>query len=157
MIHIPRVPVVPPVTMIPKPDLDNGNFSFPSLPKVPSAQDLANGIVGWFIGDYIQKVQEKNIEDIARANDWGNSKTLERHFDDHGVETNSKNIEDYAKKARDLYNRRGSINSKTDDKGVTRVYDETTGLFGSYNRDGSSRTIFKPGKGKAYWDKQPGK
>ncbi|ALS37732.1 hypothetical protein ABID30_001723 [Enterococcus rotai] len=56
VIHIPRVPVVPPVTMIPKPDLDNGNFSFPSLPKVPSAQDLANGIVGWFIGDYIQKI-----------------------------------------------------------------------------------------------------
>lgn len=66
-------------------------------------------------------------------------------------------MDDYAKKARDLYNRRGSINSKTDDKGVTRVYDETTGLFGSYNRDGSSRTIFKPVKGKAYWDKQPGK
>ncbi|MGX7243637.1 hypothetical protein ACWOC1_02175 [Enterococcus quebecensis] len=44
------------MTTIHKPDLDTGNFSFPSLPKVPSAQDLANGIVGWFIGDYIQKI-----------------------------------------------------------------------------------------------------
>ncbi len=60
VIPIPRVPVVPPVTTIPKPDPDTGNFSSPSLPKVPSAQDLANGIVGWFIGDYIQKITEKN-------------------------------------------------------------------------------------------------
>ncbi|EOH99488.1 hypothetical protein UAW_00640 [Enterococcus haemoperoxidus ATCC BAA-382] len=81
VIPIPRVPVVPPVTTIPKPDLDTENFSFPSLPKVPSVQDLANGIVSWFIGDYIQKVQEKNIEDIARANDWGNSRILEDHYD----------------------------------------------------------------------------
>ncbi|WP_086444730.1 hypothetical protein [Candidatus Enterococcus lemimoniae] len=102
-------------------------------------------------------MQEKNIDDIARANDWGSPKTLERHFDDHGVETNSKNLEDYAKKARDLYNKRGSINSKTDSDGITRVYDDTTGLFGAYNRDGSSRAIFKPTKEKDYWNRQPGK
>ncbi|MGX7243645.1 hypothetical protein ACWOC1_02220 [Enterococcus quebecensis] len=65
VIPIPRVPVVPPVTTIPKPDLDTGNFSFLSLPKVPSAQDLANGIVGWFIGDYIQKIaKDRDLDDV---------------------------------------------------------------------------------------------
>ncbi len=59
VIPIPRVPVVPPVTTIPKLDMDAGNFSFPSLPKIPSARDLANGIVGWFIGDYIQKLAKE--------------------------------------------------------------------------------------------------
>ncbi|WP_086281276.1 MULTISPECIES: hypothetical protein [unclassified Enterococcus] len=59
VIPIPRVRPVPPITMIPKPGLDTGNFSFPSLPKIPSARDIANGIVGWFIGDYIQKIEKE--------------------------------------------------------------------------------------------------
>ena len=59
VIPIPRVRPVPPITMIPKPGLDIGNFSFPSLPKIPSARDIANGIVGWFIGDYIQKIEKE--------------------------------------------------------------------------------------------------
>ncbi|WP_207696812.1 hypothetical protein [Enterococcus sp. DIV0212c] len=46
MIPILRVPVVPPVTTMLKLDMDVGNFSMPSLPKVPSAQDLAKRIVG---------------------------------------------------------------------------------------------------------------
>ncbi|EOH99484.1 hypothetical protein UAW_00636 [Enterococcus haemoperoxidus ATCC BAA-382] len=55
--------------MIPNPDLDTGNFSFPSLPKVPSAQDLANGIIGWFIGDYIQKIAKNRDLDDVKAKD----------------------------------------------------------------------------------------
>ncbi|OJG48973.1 hypothetical protein RV06_GL002037 [Enterococcus haemoperoxidus] len=105
VIPIPRVPVVPPVTTIPKPNLDTGNFSFPSLPKVPSAQDLANGIVGWFIGDYIQKIAKNRDLDTGK---WakGSYKTekdsLEDHFDRHGEEVGAKTVEEYLRKAEEF-------------------------------------------------------
>lgn len=62
---------------------------------------------------------------------------------------------------------------KTDDKGVTRIYDPKTNTFGAYNADGTTRTFYKPApKTDAnprgydptkyknpldYWNVQPGK
>ena len=39
--------------------------------------------------------------------------------------------------------------------GVLRVYDPATRSFGAYNRDGTTRTFFKPGR-RNYFADQPG-
>lgn len=44
-----------------------------------------------------------------------------------------------------------------DKNGTTRVYDPETNSFGSYNKDGSTKTFYKPKAGQEYFDRQPGK
>lgn len=46
---------------------------------------------------------------------------------------------------------------KVDEDGVIRVYDPKTNRFGSYNKDGTTKTYFKPTRQQAYFDGQPGK
>lgn len=38
--------------------------------------------------------------------------------------------------------------------GDTLIYDPDTNIFAVENRDGELRTIFKPDRGRAYWDRQ---
>ena len=45
--------------------------------------------------------------------------------------------------------------AKRDDSGVVRVYDPRSGAFAAYNRDGTTRTYFKPGR-RDYFADQPG-
>jgi pyocin large subunit-like protein len=83
---------------------------------------------------------------------------LERHDRDHGKDFGTRGPRDYAKRASDFFKQSQSegLPTKIDGDGVIRTYDPKTRTFGSYNPDGSSRTIFKPPRGQAYWDKQPG-
>ena len=46
--------------------------------------------------------------------------------------------------------------AKVDETGVLRVFDTKSGTFASYNRDGTTKTFFKPG-GRDYFDRQPGR
>ena len=46
--------------------------------------------------------------------------------------------------------------AKLDADGVLRVFDPQSGAFGAYNRDGTTRTFFKPGN-RAYFERQPGR
>jgi len=46
--------------------------------------------------------------------------------------------------------------AKRDLDGVLRVYDPSTRSFGAYNRDGTTRTYFKPGR-RDYFRDQPGR
>ena len=46
--------------------------------------------------------------------------------------------------------------TKVDETGVTRIFDPKTGAFAAYNRDGTTKTFFKPGS-PGYFDRQPGR
>jgi len=93
----------------------------------------------------------------ASQNGWGNPKTLESHYKDHGKDFGSKNKDEYAKEANDFYKKRNKYKVKVDEKGVIRVYAPKTNTFGAYNKDGTTRTYFKPTDAQGYFDRQPGK
>jgi pyocin large subunit-like protein len=86
---------------------------------------------------------------------WGNPHTLQDHFDRHGADFGAKSPSEYAKMAHDFYNARDAYLVKTDEQGVKRIFDPETNMFGSYNRNGSTKTFYKA-SGQAYFDRQPG-
>jgi len=101
----------------------------------------------------------KLAEEIAKRTNWGRPETLGQHYREKGGNFGAKSEEDYAKQASDFYLRghMESLPTKIDEKGITRMYDEKSNTFGSYNPDGTTRTFFKPKDGKKYWEKQPGR
>ena len=94
--------------------------------------------------------------DDATSNHWGNQSTLEDHFIRHGEDVGATDAENYADIANEFYQNRANYQVKVDNNGVIRVYDSTNNVFGSYNPDGSTRTLFSPIDGQAYFDNQPG-
>lgn len=110
--------------------------------------DYSNGKAGQGAGD---------ASESTRSRSWGNQDTLQDHFDRHGTDFGSTNPQEYAASANDFYNNRGNYQIKVDSNGVTRVYDPSNNIFGSYNADGSTRTYFKPTDGQIYFDRQTGK
>jgi len=90
---------------------------------------------------------------------WGRMDTLQDHFDRHGADFNSKSPDDYAAQAWLLLQvaKTGKLPMKwSDDDSSLRVYDPKTGAFAAYNRDGTTKTFFRPGN-PSYWQRQPGK
>ena len=87
---------------------------------------------------------------------WGNQSTLQDHFNRHGGDVGASSPADYARIANEFYNNRGNYQVKVDSQGVTRVYDPVNNIFGSYNPDGTTKTLFSPTRGQAYFDSQPG-
>jgi pyocin large subunit-like protein len=51
--------------------------------------------------------------------------------------------------------RAGKYKAKLDPDGDLRVYDPATRSFAAYNKDGTTKTFFKPGR-RGYFDDQPG-
>ena len=104
----------------------------------------------------------KAQKEVAERNNWGDYKTLNKHYRKHGQDFNGqyKDAEDYAKGAQEFFNRSFNDNNvlnKLDGDGMYRIYDPQTNTFGSYNSNGSTATFFKPKSGMAYWNKQAGK
>ena len=89
---------------------------------------------------------------------WGNVASLEDHFQRHGADVAAKNADDYARKAWEFRQRArsGELLLKIDADGVQRVFDPKSGLFAAYNRDGTTKTFFKPDS-RGYFERQPGK
>jgi len=97
---------------------------------------------------------------VAAQSSWGNSQTLQDHFDRHGADFKATDPADYAAKAHAFYlesKTDKNIQVKVDQAGVRRIYDPRTNSFGAYNADGTTKTYFKPTNGQAYFDSQPGK
>jgi uncharacterized protein RhaS with RHS repeats len=94
----------------------------------------------------------------AAPRSWGNPRSLDRHFRDHGNDVGARNPRDYANKAAEFFvqSQRRGYPTKVDKNGVIRVYDPTTNLFGAYNPNGTTRTLFCPAQGPDYWRDQPG-
>ena len=77
-------------------------------------------------------------------------------FNRHGKQFNSTSSQDYARKAQEFYKNRMDYQRKTDEHGVTRIYDAETNSFGSYNSQGKTITFFKPSQRQRYFDRQRG-
>ena len=89
---------------------------------------------------------------------WGNGSTLTDHFVRHGADVGASTEGEYATAASDFLVRSQAekLPTKIDSSGIIRVYDAAKNLFGAYNADGTTRTLFSPSSGAQYFDKQPG-
>jgi pyocin large subunit-like protein len=90
---------------------------------------------------------------------WGNISTLQDHFDRHGRDFASKSPDDYAAQAWHLLQRARaeSLPMKIDPTdGTLRIFDPKTRAFAAYNREGRTKTFFKP-ESPTYWQRQPGR
>lgn len=89
---------------------------------------------------------------------WGSPATLADHFQRHGADVGARDAEDYARKAWEFRQRAkaGELLVKVDEEGVQRVFDPRSGLFAAYNRDGTTKTFFKP-ESRTYFERQPGR
>jgi len=124
--------------------------------------------VSWFVG------QPKNQPSAAPApaktesrapatgllptgRTWGRIETLADHFARHGQDFQARDADDYAAQAAAFLQRGKATGllAKRDTDGSLRVFDPATGAFAAYNRDGTTRTFFKPGS-PDYFDRQPG-
>jgi hypothetical protein len=89
---------------------------------------------------------------------WGNPGSLPDHFARHGADFHAKDADDYARMAWEFRQRAKSehLPAKVDETGVLRVFDPKSGAFAAYNRDGTTKTFFKPGS-PGYFERQPGR
>ncbi len=90
---------------------------------------------------------------------WGNVGSLQDHFDRHGRDFSAKTPDDYARLSWEFLNRaldEGWPAKVDGSDGTIRVWDPKTRAFAAYNRDGTTKTYFKPG-GSDYFERQPGK
>jgi hypothetical protein len=119
--------------------LDAGSLALPGVVGLGSLRRAANVAEG--VRDGV-----RNIQAISKQYNWGNSKTLFDHFGRHGASFGAKTPEEYAKKANEFLSNATNkgVDSFVDQKGVTRIYDQKTNTFGSYNPDGTTKTFFKP-------------
>lgn len=88
---------------------------------------------------------------------WAHPVSLPDHFNRHGADFGAKNPEDYARLAWEFLQRARveSYPAKVDSTGTLRIFDPNTGTFAAYNRDGMTKTFFKPGR-PGYFERQPG-
>ena len=89
---------------------------------------------------------------------WGNRPSLRDHFERHGSDFNAKDADDYARQAWEFLQRARAEGwpTKVDEDGVIRIFDLKTRAFGAYNRDGTTKTYFKPDS-RDYFERQPGR
>ena len=97
--------------------------------------------------------------DAARTRDtWGNPGSLPDHFARHGADFHAKDADEYARLAWEFGQRgkQGGLLVKVDEDGTQRVFDPKSGAFAAYNRDGTTKTFFKPNS-RDYFARQPGR
>lgn len=90
---------------------------------------------------------------------WGYPDSLQDHFDRHGRDFHSRDPEHYAAQAWELLQRAKteSLPMKLDaSDGTLRVWEPKTRAFAAYNRDGTTKTLFRP-ENPSYWQRQPGR
>jgi pyocin large subunit-like protein len=89
---------------------------------------------------------------------WAHLASLPDHFARHGREFGAKDPDDYARMAWEFLQRAKAegLPAKQDETGVLRVFDPKSGAFAAYNRDGTTKTFFKPGS-RDYFARQPGR
>ena len=89
---------------------------------------------------------------------WGNVGSLPDHFARHGADFHAKDADEYARMAWEFGQRakQDGMLVKVDDDGTRRVFDPQSGAFAAYNRDGTTKTFFKP-KSRDYFARLPGR
>lgn len=88
---------------------------------------------------------------------WGALSSLRDHFERHGSDFKAKDADDYARQAWEFLQRARAegLPAKVDEDGVIRIFDPKTRAFAAYNRDGTTKTFFKPDS-RDYYERQPG-
>lgn len=87
---------------------------------------------------------------------WGSMASLQDHYDRHGADFRATSPDDYAAKA--WVFREQAVAQKLPmklDGGTVRIMNLRTLAFAAYNRDGTTKTYFRP-RDASYWDRQPG-
>jgi hypothetical protein len=89
---------------------------------------------------------------------WANLSSLRDHFNRHGGDFGAKSPDDYAAQAWRFRERAAAerLPMKLDIDGTVRVFDQKTRAFASFNRDGTTKTYFRPDS-PGYWQRQPGR
>jgi hypothetical protein len=115
----------------------------PNQPRVPAGQPTG----GQWTSD---------LGGIAKEYGWADVKTLQEHVKNHSKDFNSRSARDYARQAKSFYERgfKEKLPMVQDRSGIVRIYDPKTNSFGSYNKDGTTRTFYKPADGVKYYEQQ---
>jgi len=94
----------------------------------------------------------------ATRRTWGNVSSLPDHFARHGGDFAATSQDDYAAQAWRFRERAVAehLPMKLDTDGTVRVFDPKTRAFASFNRDGTTKTYFRPDSA-SYWQRQPGR
>ena len=124
--------------------------STPSSSPVTSATPKPKSILA--------KIFPPKVDAPPARETWGNVGSLPDHFARHGADFHAKDAEDYARLAWEFGQRskQGGLLVKVDDDGTRRVFDPKSGAFAAYNRDGTTKTFFKPNS-RDYFARQPGR
>lgn len=101
---------------------------------------------------------QKTAPTTSGRQSWGNPASLPDHFARHGRDFGATSPEDYAQKALEFLQqaKQEGFPAKLDVDGTLRVFDPKSGAFAAYNRNGTTKTFFKPGR-SGYFERQPGK
>ncbi|MFN0130448.1 MAG: hypothetical protein ACKV19_27615 [Verrucomicrobiales bacterium] len=88
---------------------------------------------------------------------WANVATLRDHFERHGQDFAASSPEDYAAQAWRFLQRAKNegLPAKLDPEGTLRIWDPRTRAFAAFNRQGMTKTYFKPNS-RDYFERQPG-
>jgi hypothetical protein len=89
---------------------------------------------------------------------WANVLTLRDHYERHGRDFAAASATEYAAEAWRFLQRAKSegLPAKIDPEGTLRIWDPRTRAFAAYNRQGRTKTFFKPGS-PDYFERQPGR
>lgn len=143
--------------------LASGSFSMASSPAAKVAKEgatsPAQGSTPAATSPATKKSSPKALPNAPPTRiTWGNMRTLEDHFIRHGPDFRSRDADHYAAEAWAFRQRalQTGLPMKLDSDGTLRVFDPATGAFAAYNRDGTTKTYFKPGS-RDYFARQPGR
>ena len=90
---------------------------------------------------------------------WGYMDSLQDHYDRHGPDFRCTSPDDYAAKAWMFlqYAKQNGLPMKWDaSDGTLRIWEPKSRAFAAYNRNGTTKTFFRPNN-ESYWGRQPGK
>ncbi len=89
---------------------------------------------------------------------WGSLPSLQDHYERHGGDFRASSPDDYAAQAWRFRERATTqpLPMKQDTDGTVRVFDPKSFAFAAYNRDGTTKTYFRPNN-PSYWQRQPGR
>lgn len=111
-------------------------------------------------GNIPKTLSFKQFKDNVSGNNWKavdfSPKGIERHFSKHAKDYGNISEQEYVNMAKELMNAQISKNIKgfvSEDGWVFR-YNEITNDFATAKPNGVIETLFKPKKGKIYWERQ---
>jgi len=146
--------------------VDGQTLTFASMSVSQGQQQVYNltvtGPHTFYVGD--TQLLVHNVTPCP-TDTWGNAATLADHYARHGADVGATSADDYADKASQFLTDgvQQGLPTKIDTDGTIRMYDPSTNTFGSYNADGTTKTLFSPDPAQHglptnqdYWNTQPG-